>query len=63
MNFDEDTLMVLAKIAVLRNIIDDLYYEVDELFNDEVSTLYVKDAENKLKELQQYIIKESKKHD
>lgn len=63
-DFDEDTILTLSRIAVIRSIIDGLYDDIGYLENldNKKASLYVATANDKLKELRDYIIKEGK-HD
>ena len=64
MNFDEDTLLTLSRIAVIRSIIEGLYDDIGYLkyLDNRKASLYIATVDDKLKELQDYIIKEGK-HD
>ena len=62
MSFDEDTLLTLSRIAIIRSIIEGLYDDVDSLgyLDNEKATLYVETIDDKLRELRDYIIEEGK---
>ena len=64
-DFDNDTLITLARIAVIRSIIEDLYDDIDmlEYLDNAEATLYITTADDRLQELRDYIVKEANKNE
>lgn len=64
-DFDEDTVLTLTRIAVIRSIIDGLYDDIDalEYLDNAEATSYITTVDDKLKQLRDYIIKEANKNE
>lgn len=66
-DFDEDTILTLSRIGVIRSIIDGLYDDIGYILkyiNERKATSYITNVDDNLKQLRDYIIEEvNKKND